>query len=112
MQYITEVFRAQFKLVVNGTEEESDEQGHASAQNNLAVHYEDRIGVEKDEQAVELYRKAAEQGVADAQFNLAVCYKNGTGVEKDEQQAVEWYRKAADQGHAVAQLILAIMELE
>src|SRR6185437_7681246 len=85
------------------------EQGHASAQYNLAVCYYNGTGVEKDEQkAVECYKKAAEQGVASAQYNLAVCYENGTGVEKDKQKAVEWYQKAAEQGDAKAQYNLDV----
>ena len=65
-------------------------QGEANAQFNLAVCYEDGIGVEKDEQkAVEWYKKAAKQGDVKAQNNLALCYEDGIGVEKDEKQAVE-----------------------
>src|SRR5437879_5185004 len=80
------------------------EQGDASVQYNLAVCYDNGVGVEKDKpKAVELYKKAAEQGHLDAQCNLGVCYQYGTGVEKDEQKAVELYQKVADQGHAQAQ---------
>ena len=80
------------------------EQGHAGAQNNLGVCYENGRGVLKDySEAVKWYRKAAEQGHAGAQYNLGVCYYFGQGVPKDYSEAVKWYRKAAEQGYAAAQ---------
>ena len=80
------------------------EQGHAGAQNNLGVCYENGYGVTKDYyEAVKWYRKAAEQGHAQAQCNLGICYRNGDGVTQDYYEAVKWYRKAAEQGHAGAQ---------
>ncbi len=78
--------------------------GHARAQFNLGVMYEDGKGVEKDEsQACGWYLKAAEQGYARAQAILGACYSLGTGVTKDENVAIGWYLKAADQGDATAE---------
>ena len=84
-------------------------QGHATAQCNLGVCYEDGTGVVKDEKkAAEWYSKAAVQGLASAQHNLGVCYENGTGITKDERKAAEWYTKAALQGHPKAQFNLGV----
>ena len=83
------------------------EQGHAGAQNNLGVCYEDGYRVTKDyAEAVKWYQKAAEQGNAYAQFNLGLCYEQGDGVTTSITEAVKWYRKAAEQGLGHAQLNL------
>ena len=85
------------------------EQGHAGAQNNLGVCYENGYGVTKDyAEAVKWYRKAAEQGFARAQCNLGVCYEFANGVTKNFAEAVKWYRKAAEQGFARAQYNLGV----
>lgn len=85
-------------------------QGHAGAQFNLGVMYENSQGVPKDfAQAVAWYRKAAEQGHALAQYNLGGMYYNGQGVLKDFAEAAVWYRKAAEQGDAGAQNNLGVM---
>lgn len=62
-----------------------------------------------DEQAVQLYRKAAEHGHGGAQFNIGRRYFNGINVAQDDQQALEWFRKAADQGVSDAQHALGNM---
>ena len=55
-------------------------EGHTYAQYNLAIMYEQGLGVSKDEkEALVWYSKSALQGNSDAQFNLAVCYENGIG---------------------------------
>jgi TPR repeat protein len=78
-------------------------EGHADSQFNVAVMYEQGIGVGKDEkEAVVWYGKAASQGNASAQFNLGVLYENGRGTEIDFAKANEWYRKASVQGDALA----------
>ena len=79
------------------------EQGDASAQYNLGLHYVDGRGVTKDDaEAVRWYRKAAEQGNADGQFELGYMYESGKGVAKDGVEAVKWYQKAAALGNANA----------
>ncbi len=81
----------------------SAEEGHADSQFNVALMYEQGIGVEKDEKkAVEWYGKSAAQGNSAAQFNLGVMYENGRGTEVDFAKANEWYRKASVQGDALA----------
>jgi len=81
----------------------SAKEGHADSQFNVALMYEQGIGVAKDEtEAVIWYQKSALQGTAAAQFNLAVLYENGRGTQVDFGKANEWYRKASAQGDALA----------
>jgi TPR repeat protein len=81
----------------------SAEEGHAGSQFNVALMYEQGIGVAKDEmEAVVWYRKSALQGTAAAQYNLGVLYENGRGTKVDFAKANEWYRKASLQGDALA----------
>ena len=77
--------------------------GHAESQFNLALMYEQGIGVGKDEkEAVVWYGKSAAQGNAAAQFNLGVMYENGRGTKVDYAKANQWYRRASIQGDALA----------
>ena len=86
------------------------EQGHAEAQYNLGVMYQNGEGVQEDKrEAVKWYRKSAEQGFANAQYNLGWMYSKGEGVEEDKREAVKWYRKSAEQGIAEAQNNLGVM---
>ncbi len=78
-------------------------EGHADSQFNVALMYEQGIGVGKDEnEAVAWYAKSAAQGNSAAQFNLGVLYENGRGTAIDYAKANEWYRKASVQGDALA----------
>lgn len=82
---------------------EAAKEGHSDSQYNLALMYEQGIGVRKDEtEAVVWYGKSALQGNASAQFNLGVLYENGRGTKVDFAKANEWYRKASVQGDALA----------
>ncbi|WP_339487619.1 tetratricopeptide repeat protein [Pseudomonas sp. EL_65y_Pfl2_R95] len=79
------------------------ETGNADGQFNVALMYEQGIGVTKDEtQAISWYEKSAQQGNSNAQYNLGVLYENGRGTAVDFAQANQWYRKAAAQGDALA----------
>uniref|UniRef100_A0AC34F8N3 DZIP3-like HEPN domain-containing protein n=1 Tax=Panagrolaimus sp. ES5 TaxID=591445 RepID=A0AC34F8N3_9BILA len=93
------------------------EMGYGGAMLNLAIAYDDGLGVEKNpEKALFWYLKVAEgkshndirnvpeaqQGFAEAQYNLAVKYHMGNGVVKDIEKAVHWYKKAADNGFVAA----------
>ncbi|TSE23937.1 tetratricopeptide repeat protein [Tepidimonas aquatica] len=85
-------------------------QGHASAQYNLGVMYDQGRGVPQDyAEAVKWYRQAAAQGHAKAQSNLGLMYAKGRGVPQDYAEAVKWYRQAAAQGLAAAQYNLGVM---
>ena len=80
------------------------EQGHVSAQFNLAVSYDTGSGVAQDiREAAKWYGLAAQQGHGGAQYNLAMYYIHGQGVSADRQKASEWLEKAAEQGLPEAQ---------
>lgn len=75
------------------------ENGHASAQYNLAVLYSKGQGVpQSDVEATKWNRLAAEQGDVTAQYNLGIIYEEGQGVPQDKIEAEKWYRLAANQG--------------
>jgi hypothetical protein len=77
--------------------------GHSDSQFNVALMFEQGIGVNKDEkEAFIWYNKAASQGNVAAQFNLGVLYENGRGTNINYVKANEWYRKASAQGDALA----------
>jgi uncharacterized protein len=81
----------------------SAEEGHGDSQFNLALMFENGMGIPKDEtQALEWYLKSAKQGNAAAQYNLGVLFENGRGTKVDFAKAQEWYRKASVQGDAYA----------
>lgn len=89
------------------------EQGHAMAQNNLAVMYRDGLGIPKDyAKALKWYRLSAEQGNSLAQGGLGNMYHEGKGVPQDLTEAALWYRLSADQGNATALLLLGSMYAE
>lgn len=78
-------------------------EGHADSQFNVALMYEQGIGVAKDEkEAVVWYGKSATQGNSAAQYNLGVLYENGRGTKIDYTKANELYRKASAQGDPLA----------
>ena len=65
------------------------------------------LGIAKNEdQAAELFRKAAQQGYMTAQYNLGLSYAHGRGVPQDDRQAVNWYRRSAEQKYLAAQTAL------
>ncbi len=79
------------------------ETGDMDSQFNLALMYQNGIGIAKDEkEAIVWYLKAAQQGSSFAQYNVAVLYENGSGTEVDFAQANKWYRKASMQGDPLA----------
>jgi TPR repeat protein len=81
----------------------SAKEGHTFAQFNVALMYEQGLGIGKNEkEAVFWYAKSALQGNSAAQFNLGVLYENGRGTPIDFAKANEWYRKAAVQGDGLA----------
>ena len=66
--------------------------GHQGALFNLAVMYEQGVGVGKDlKQAANLYKKVATQGDIAAQFAIAAMYEKGMGVELNLNEARKWY---------------------
>lgn len=86
------------------------EQGHATAQYNLAYrYYHENNGLTR-KKAFYWYRKAAEQGLVEAQFKLATMYYEGIGTEVDYDMAKAWLEKAAAQGHDYATSVLKDFE--
>jgi len=80
---------------------QSAELGHAKAQFNLGLMYDQGQYVTQDyAEAVSWYSKAAEQGNANAQYNLALKFQSGQGVVQDHTKAAYWYRRAAEEGNA------------
>ncbi|WP_229736629.1 tetratricopeptide repeat protein [Bizionia arctica] len=78
-------------------------EGHADSQFNVALMYEQGLGVSKNErEALFWYENAASQGNMGAQFNLGVFYENGIGTDIDFLKANDWYRKASVQGDGLA----------
>jgi len=93
-----------FKLAVD--------QGHAIAQNNLAVCYSDGKGVAKDDkEALRLYNLSADQGYWGAFRNLGHIYRRGMDVERNREKALEYYEKAlANAGHELSPASIADKE--
>jgi TPR repeat protein len=89
------------------------QQGDANAQFNLALLYENGVGIPRDARsAVYWYTKAAQQGHVNAQYRLGTIYRYGYGDEVlllDSKKAVYWITKASEQGHVIAQYNLGHM---
>lgn len=65
------------------------EHGHAAAQYNMGVLYDEGRGVTQDyREAVKWYELAAAQGNQNAQYNLGAMHGNGQGVTQDCRQMV------------------------
>ena len=82
------------------------DQGHASAQNNLGIMYQEGRGglPRSDVWAVEWYLKAADQKHAAAQSNLSHMYAEGRGVPRSVVESERLLEKAAARAedHAAA----------
>lgn len=87
------------------------EDGIAEAQAQLAMMYDDGVGVDADPaQAIRWYHRAARQGHPKAQTNLGVIYgAPGLNGRRDLTQAALWTRRAAAQAVPRAQYNLGIM---
>ena len=82
-------------------------QGHAGAQNNLAVLYDNGTEVPRDiQKAVYWYNESIKNGGNAARFNLGLSYYWGDGIEKDEEQAYTLISTAANNGYEKAQEFL------
>ncbi len=73
------------------------EMGHAGAQFNLGIMYNNGFGVvQDDKRAAGWFTLAAEQGDANAQWTLGMMYANGKeGVIKDYVYAHMWFNVVA-----------------
>ncbi|MDJ0514140.1 MAG: tetratricopeptide repeat protein [Methyloceanibacter sp.] len=78
------------------------EKGSRAAQFNLAVIYDDGMGIPEDNaEAAKWYRKAAENGFPQAQLFLGNMYVEGEGVPEDNEEGLKWFRKAAKDKSAI-----------
>lgn len=101
--YQKQDYKTAFKLL-----EPLAKRGDRTAQNNLAVLYQDGLGVKADPvKALYWYEKSGAQGEAEAQFMAGLMYSDGIGTKQDYKKAAYWYAKAANQGHSEAQNNLA-----
>lgn len=66
---------------------------------------------EFNEDAVELYRKAANMGEPEGMFGLATMIGSGEGAKKDLLEARRWFEKAAGLGHEQSIRVLAMAYL-
>jgi hypothetical protein len=90
--------------------EEAAGKGDAKAMIDLALLYEDGLGVTRDYgKAAEWFEKAANKGEASAMIKLGYLYENGLGPARDYAKGHEWYEKAADKGDAVAMYRLGML---
>jgi ATP-dependent protease ClpP protease subunit len=68
------------------------EQGHRTAQFNVAVLHEKGLGTPQDlREAARWYLKAAKRGDLEAAYNVATFYATGTGFDQDVGEARHWY---------------------
>ncbi len=63
----------------------------------------------RQDDPVEILRKAAEEGDSDAQSQLGTMLAAGEGVEQDPEEALSWLTKAAGQGNLTAIFNLGII---
>ena len=91
-------------------EREAASKGHADAQFELGLIYEQGRGLAQDYgEAARCYKQAAEQGIDEAQFRLGWLFEKGLGVTEDFVQALAWYQLSAAQGRASAQCAVGRM---
>jgi hypothetical protein len=83
------------------------EHGHAEAQFNLAVLYENGEGIDKDvTKAIALYCNSAEQGDSDAQVQLESLFIEGLSTDEEKSDIFLWYQKEAEKNVKFAQKAL------
>ena len=87
----------------------SAQQGHAQAQNDLALMYLHGQGVIEDHQEAAMWLTlAAEQNLPEAQYHLSRLYAQGKGVSKDEEIAFDLLSKSAQANYVKAQYHLGL----
>ena len=95
----------EFKKVID--DELSQPKKKADAMYNLAVIYDNGIGVEQNkEKALHWYKLASDNNHKIAQFNLAWMFYHGENIEKNNFEAFKYYSMSAEQGYAKAQFNL------
>lgn len=119
------------KKIAKGVDltKQAAEQGHPFAQYSLGNYYRH---VQRCDDNVIWYRKAADQGYIEALYSLRTVesglqaanrghirakvqlgkfFFDGSGVEQNYQEAVKWYREAAEQGDMEAEYELSLCYL-
>jgi uncharacterized protein len=95
----------EFKKVVDNDLVEAKKK--SDAMYNLAVIYDNGIGVDQNkEKALHWYKLASDSNHKIAQFNLAWMFYNGEKIEKNNFEAFKYYSLSAEQGYAKAQFNL------
>ena len=88
------------------------EQGHAGAQFNFGLMYDNGEGVTQDyAEAVRWYRLSADQGDANAQNNLGLMYYEGQGVLQNYVSAYMWAHISAATGNESAKMAATLSPL-
>ena len=90
-----------------------DSQKKANAMYNIAVIYDNGLGIKKDKKAAILwYKKASELNHKIAQYNLGWMYYHGEIVEQNYFNAMRYYKLTiANQGYKKAQFNIANLYL-
>ena len=84
----------------------------ANAMYNIAVIYDNGIGIEEDKNiAIAWYKKASELNHKIAQYNLGWMYYHGEIVEQNYFNAIKYYKLSANQGYKKAQFNIATLYL-
>ena len=87
--------------------EKAVEQGSLDAATNVALMYEDGIGIPKDSaQALTWFGRTAEGGAPAAQYSLALIYQRCNGLLQNPKEYVRWLTEPAEQGVVPALLDL------
>lgn len=97
--------------------EEAALKGHTDAQFNVAVMYQQNLGispykVKKDagiNRAIFWYKQAANAGQTMALYNLALIYSEGLGVDVDHVQALDYLQQSFETGTNAAAYLIATM---
>jgi hypothetical protein len=80
------------------------DKGIPEAMYDLAVSFEDGLGIKQDEaKAFEYYLRAAIRGDADSVFNVGRCLFYGLGTREDQAQAQIWLERAEELGTFVVE---------
>lgn len=85
--------------------------GRGEAIFNLAILFEDGLGVKADmDHAMSLYRKAGVAGSRSAQYRLGRLLSEGGKIPGNRTEAIHWLRLAAGQGDTDAAALLVALE--
>lgn len=89
------------------------ENGHPTAQNNVAVAYQDGVIVEQDyDKAVEWFEKSVAQEDQYALTNYGLALINGGGIRRNVNRGFEMLNKAAELGNTDAKMYLGVCYFE